>query len=62
MLPNNTPWSVKSKLIKLSTQNWPTVTADMMKRIEDRILKESEDLIKQHFSRFQIGGLEYAVQ
>ncbi|UZJ57500.1 hypothetical protein CBS101457_006820 [Exobasidium rhododendri] len=62
MLPNNIPWSVKEKLIRLCTQNWPDITFETLKKIEARTAKESELLIKQHFSRFQVGGLEYAVQ
>jgi hypothetical protein len=62
MLPNNVPWSVKEKLIKLAIDNWPDITFNTLRLIEDRVAKESTDLIKQHFSRFQTGGLEHAIQ
>ena len=62
LLPNNTPWSVKEKLIETCIKDWPDIASRALKSIENRLLHDCNDLIKKHFSRFNVGGLENVVR
>lgn len=62
LLPNNTPWSVKKKLIEMCLKSWHDTALQALKKIETRTLHECNQLIKQHFSRYQVGGLENLVK
>jgi hypothetical protein len=58
MLPGSVPWSVKQSLIKLCIRNWASISSDALSQIEVRVKEEAERLVKAHFERFQLGGLE----
>lgn len=62
LLPNNTPWSVKKKLINMCLESWPGTTFHALQKIESRVLKECKALIKKHFALYQVGGLENVVK
>lgn len=62
MLPNNTPWSVKTTIIGLCISSWSDVTKATLSDIKDHLKKECSFLVKKHFSLYRVGGLENMVE
>lgn len=62
MLPNNTPWNVKKFIIEKCVANWRNTTLQALGKVEARVLQECAVLVKKHFSRFEVGGLEMNVR
>ncbi|KAG8901001.1 hypothetical protein FRB99_005637 [Tulasnella sp. 403] len=56
-LPGNYPFSVKSDLIKESTEGWKTLAMDCFEKVEGLLRDHVEELVARHFRLYMHGDL-----